>query len=226
MTPKPLKLVLLASVLILGPTAPALCSQFGVAPGDTFDIAVAGFNLTSGIFVVSPIDATFGTTATYPNAGLGGATVTISSSETIIGATTTDTITLSVPVNFLPAGTTAGGEPIDSLVLDIGGSDAGTDTLKLNQAINPATLKTTGFENDIGGTFALIPLGVTDSTHTQLAGTENVGTGPTDADESPFGVNSFTMSFSYTNPAAVPEPTSLVLMGLGGVALLAFRNRR
>jgi PEP-CTERM motif len=225
MSPKPLKLALLASFLITGLTAPTLYGQ--IIPGDTFDVSIAGFDLISSLWVVSPIDATFGTTTVYHGAGLGGADVTVSSAETISGTTITDTITLSVPVNFLPTGTTAGdGGVVTEMELDLGGYYAGTDRLSLSQAFDPATLKTMGSEQYEGGTFALQPLGVTLNANTQLAGYETVNTGPTDSDLSRFAVNSFTMSFSYMNPAPVPEPASLVLMGLGGLALLAFRNRR
>jgi hypothetical protein len=196
----------------------------GVIPGDTFDITVVGFNSSNvGAYLVSPIDATFGVAnATYAVAGPGGATVTISSSESIGPTITTDTFSIGVPVNFDPSGTSIDGSPITTMEADVGGYNFGTDTVNFNGAIDPSSLSVSGNIVYSGGTFALSPASQLGGGDTTLAMVEGVTAGGSSLDS--FDINTFTFSVSYDNIVPVPEPGSLAPLGLGGLALLAGRR--
>lgn len=191
-----------------------------VAPLDTFNIAVVGFNAASvGAFIVSPLTATFGMTMTFPGAGLGGQTVTVTSSESFSGPNTIDTVTISVPTNFLPAGTVIGGTPVTTLEMDLGGYNAGVNTLDFATPITGATY--TGSMLYSGGTFALNPGPNTVLTNSDMSLKTAEGVNAGGGDLSPFAIRSFTFTATY---ATVPEPSSIALGALGTIALL-FRKK-
>ena len=190
-----------------------------VVPADTFQISIAGFNAASaGAFLVNPIVATFGMTQTFAGAGPGGATVTVTSSETV-GVNTVDSVTISVPTNFVPTGTTVGGTAVTQLQLDMGRLNAGTNGFNLVLPIASAT--GTGSILFSGGTLALTPTVALTGGGTVLAGSEGVGAGGSDL--STFAVRSFTLTFTYPT---VPEPSTWALLGCGSVLLLMSGRRR
>ncbi|MGI8436646.1 MAG: PEP-CTERM sorting domain-containing protein [Chthoniobacterales bacterium] len=187
-----------------------------VVPADTFNIAIVGFNAANtGAFLVSPLTATFGMTQTFVGAGPGGQTVTVTSSETINGAMTTDTVTISVPTNFVPTGTTIGGTPVTLLEMDLGGYNAGTNTLDF---LTPVTSPTyTGSIQYSGGTFALNPTPNTVLTNGNMSLKTAEGVNAGGSDLSPLAIRSFTFTATY---ATVPEPSSIALGLIGGTGLL------
>jgi hypothetical protein len=198
-----------------------------VTPNDTFNICIVGFNASSaGAYLVNPLSATFGTTQTFSAAGPGGQTVTVTSSETIGATTTTDTITISVPTNFDPTGTTIGGTPVTTLEMDLGGYNAGTDTLDFLLPVTSPTY--TGSMLYSGGTFSLSGSAVANSvlTNSNMSLKTALGVNAGGADLASFAIRSFTFNVSYAN--AVPEPGSLALMVVGGLGLLlgVQRHRR
>ncbi|MGI8955980.1 MAG: PEP-CTERM sorting domain-containing protein [Chthoniobacterales bacterium] len=193
-----------------------------VTPADTFNICIVGFNSSNaGAFLVLPLTATFGLTQTFPGAGLGGQTVTVTSSESVGPTMTTDTITISVPTNFDPTGTTIGGLPVTTLEMDMGGYNAGTNTLDFTLPLTSPTY--TGSLLYSGGTLALNPTpnSVLSNGNMSLATAEGVNAGGSDL--APFAIRSFTFNVSY---ASVPEPTSFVLFAIGGLGLLVMVQRR
>jgi hypothetical protein len=97
--PKSSSMVLAIGVFSL---LPAVRASASVIPGDTVDVDVVAFNNTTNlvVYVVRPLDITFGTTNTYAGGDVNGQNVTVSSSEVIGGTTTTDTLVISVPTNF------------------------------------------------------------------------------------------------------------------------------
>lgn len=188
-----------------------------VVPADTFQISVAGFNASgAGAFIIAPITATFGLTQTFAG-GLGGQTITVTSSETV-GVNTVDSVTISVPTNFVPAGTTIGGLPVTTLQLDMGRLNAGTNGFDLVLPIASAT--GSGSILFSGGTLALTPTVALTNGGTTLSGSEGVAAGGSDL--SSFAIRSFTLSFTY---ATVPEPSTWMLLGFG-VVLVGFAVRR
>jgi hypothetical protein len=216
-----------------------------VITGDTFSIAVVGFNGTtstaSGAYLTTPttFDPQFGTVNTYPGDALGGQTLTISSSETVGAVNTVDTITFSVPTNFAPTGTKIGTRYIADLELDIGGYNAtipgGTTYDTLDFTSPPAPVVATGsITYGTGGTvFPLGPVATAENGGLSYEADEGVadGTGATQSSSiESLGVNTFTLSLTYANPVLVPEPSSKGLLGFAGLVFgslgLIFRRRR
>jgi hypothetical protein len=195
-----------------------------VTPNDTFNICIVGFNATNtGAYLVSPLTATFGTTQTFAAAGLGGQTVTVTSSETVGVSTTTDTITISVPTNFAPTGTTIGGTPVTVMEMDLGGYNAGTNTLDFLLPVTSPTY--TGFMTYSGGNFSLSSSAVANSvlTNSNMSLKTALGVNAGGSDLAGFAIRSFTFSVTY---ATVPEPGSLALCLVGGLGLLVGVQRR
>jgi hypothetical protein len=193
-----------------------------VKSGDTFNIAVAGFNANnSGSFLTAAVDPVFGTTQTFTGDALGGQTLTVTSSEVVGATTTTDTISISVPTNFAPAGTLVGASPggaVTEMEADLGGYNAGPDTLDFASNVSNATV--TGDMIYSGGSFALAPAGADVFTNggMSLATAEGVNAGGSNL--SSFAIHEFDFSITYPNPA-VPEPaTAGFLLSVAGAALL------
>lgn len=212
-------------VVSSSPMSPWVSSQpAGVNAGSVFGIAVAGFNANgSGSYLTAIVDPVFGTTQTFSGDALGGQTLTVTSSESVSGGTTTDLISISVPTNFDPTGTTVGSPagPVISMEADLGGYNAGPTPLNFSSNVSNATV--TGSMIYSGGTFALAPMANDQFTNggLSLATAEGVNAGGSNL--SPFDINTF--NFSITYPTPVPEPASgAILLTLAGASVL--RRRR
>lgn len=200
-----------------------------VTPNDTFNIAVVGYNTTEQIFyfAVSPLTVTFtgtGVGQTFAAAGPNGQTVTVTTTQTTAGGNITDSISIGVPTNFVPDGTTtASGAVVNNLRVYMGYDAAGTNTLNFTPALT-GVLTFAGTYTYNNGTFALNPVVTLSNADTSLAYREGVTTTNTTG-ISPSLVRAF--SFSITYPA-VPEPSTWALCALGvaGGAGLVLRRRR
>lgn len=208
-----------AAVLGLGTPASA-----AVVPGDTFSVGVIGFSDADGIYLVSPLTATFGSMQTFTGAGPNGQDVTVTSSETIGATMTTDFVSISVPDNFVPAGTTAGGEPINFIQFDLNTDNTDPDGLDFLQPISGATYA--GSLIFFGGPLALSPQVTLSNANTTLGMSEAAQT-LDGSDFSPALVRGFTFSVTYANPVApsVPEPASWALM-IAGFGAVGYGMRR
>ncbi len=206
-----------------------LTASAAVVPGDTFSFGVYGAGPDGGGVSLFPNqDVTFGTTRTYPGIGVNGQNITITSSE-VIGATrTTDTIKVSTPVGFITTDTYQG-TTISSLSFHIGDIYTGSDALLLQRFTG--ILNLSGSLTYVGGTLGLGPdfrIGEDFQSFTaseQIATSYDAGAPPI----SPYGINSFSFVLNYPNaPAAVPEPSTLALAGLGliGSVVTLVRRRR
>ncbi len=200
-----------------------------ITPGDTFTFDIAGFNSTSGVGYIlgSGETATFGTTQTYTAAGYNGQDYTITSGETVNGLTTTDTITVSTPTNFLTT-TTVSGTKITSLQLDIGDANSGVGVATGANTLDYLTPVTgnTQTGNILYGaantSFTLTPATTITNSGLSVSAVEGVNTGTTAV--SGLAIHSFTYSLTYAT-VAVPEPSTVAMMGLGGISLLVGMNR-
>jgi hypothetical protein len=172
------------------------------------------------------VDPVFGTTQTFTGDALGGQNLTVSSSETIGAITTTDIITISVPTNFDPSGTTVGSPPsaVLDMETDLGGYNAGADPLDFSSPL--VNLSVIGFMTYSGGTFPLNP-GVNDilsNGNESLATAETVGA--LGQPLSGAAISSFTFEISYDNPVSTtPEPGTLSLVGTAAAGFLTLRRR-
>ena len=208
---------------------PSLESPSVVTPADTFNIAVGGFNSTSGSgeFLTSQLTATFtgtGVAQTFTSAAFNNQTVSVFTTQTIGATTTTDSISLSVPTNFIPAGTTApDGSVINDIELDMGELNAGTNTLDFATAIT-STPTYTGSILYSGGTLTFSPTPTLTNGNASLAYFEGINTTAT-AGLSQFAITRFNFSITYAN---VPEPSTwaLSILGLAGCAGVVLRRRR
>ena len=208
----------------------------GVITGDTFSIEMVGYNTTataSNIYIIQTnLNPTFGTTQTFANDALGGQTLTVTSSQTGTTTNFVDTITISVPTNFVPAGTTDNaGNIINGIVFSIGSYNIPTggtaNPLDFNTSLTSAK-----YSGSVQGTMTV---------STSLAGSQNpvltnnnmslsneegiqtfvTGT-TTPRDISTNGINQFTFTVS------VPEPSTYatVLLGAAGLCWLTVARRR
>ena len=222
-----LSIVTSIGFLLTGLAAVATPAMAGAVPGSTFDIDVTGYNKagTTGFYVAGltgPLQATFGSTDVFAGAGINGQTITVSSSESVGATTTTDTVFISTPTNFL---TTAkiNGTTITQLQLDLGDANANNVGISLTSAPTSPVTEAGYLLYGSGETqFTLTP---TDSSSgTTLAAAEGVNNGSSAI--SAVGVNEFELSFTYANPPAVPEPATLGAFGAGLLGLLTFAQRR
>jgi hypothetical protein len=200
-----------------------------VVPNDTFDIDVVGFDqLGDGVYLAGPFSATFGSTQTFPGAGPNGQTVTVTSSENIGPSTTTDTVTISVPSDFIPSGFTINGNPVTEIEMDLGNSNAGNDTLDFVLPITGATYS--GSLHYVGGTVDLSSSAQANtvltnnnmSLETALAASAGGG------NLAGIDINSFTFMVMYPT-VEVPEPATIGMLFLGAAILggiLFLRRRR
>jgi hypothetical protein len=212
------------AVLLTGLASVATPAMAGALTGSTFDIDIAGFNSTgtAGAYVVSPLQVAFGSTQVFDGAGINGQDITVSSSETVGATTTTDTIIISTPTNFLTTAT-INGTTISDLQLDLGDGNAGGVGIALTTAILSSSA--TGFllYNSGATMFGLGP--ANDSSTTSLSGAEGVLYGS--AAISALDVNEFEIAFTYANPVApLPEPDSFGVFGAGLMGLLMLGQRR
>ena len=204
-----------------------------VTTNDTFQMAILGYNTseTTAVYLVTPITPTFngaGTAQTFTGAALGSQTVTVTTTQTITGSNVTDSLSLSVPTNFIPTGTTtSAGNVINGIELDLGFNSAGTNTLDFTPAI-------TGTPTYTGS--AIYGAANTPLTLTPQPTLTNNGNGTsslsfyeavqtTNANGlSQFAIKQFNFSMTY----AVPEPSTWALstLGLVGCATVILRRRR
>jgi hypothetical protein len=197
-----------------------------VAVGDTFSFSVAAVNASAGVaeFAVSPDDVAFGSTAM--TTGLGGETVTITSSETIGATSTTDTFTVSTPTNFAPVGDTINGTAITSLRFEIGEDNAYTDPVNVVVPISSySAVGSTIYGSS--STASITPVTVLSDSNTAYGMAESVSLGGTDAVNGAF-FHSFTYAITY-NTLPVPEPSAIALSVLGLTAcagVAGFRRLR
>ena len=201
-----------------------------VVPGDTFSIEVVGYNTSEpqdDIYLVDPtLSPVFGTTTRYPKDALGNQRLTVVSSESTDGTTTTDTVSLSVPKNFVPAGTVDnGGEPINAIQFSIGTYLGGTDPLDLTSAasLDNATQAVVFKFNGVLSSGSAPATATFSNGNTSLSA---FGQTTTTGDISQDDVKGLSLTITY---AAVPEPSTLgaVLLGAGGlIGWTAVRRRR
>ncbi len=173
--------------------------------------------------MVAPLTVTFspGQSQSFVGVGIGGQTVTVTTNETIGATTTTDTITIGVPQNLLPPGTTIGGAAVTTLQLDLGRGNAGTNLLDF--ALPITNLLTSGTILYNLGNFSVTPVAELNGTNTALSamtGITSLGNG----DLSNFGIRSFTLNFTYSN--VVPEPATWAFLATSVAVGLAATLRR
>jgi hypothetical protein len=220
------KTLAVAAALMLAGSSAAWAA---VTPLDTFSFDVAGFNSTSGVgYIITPQEtATFGTSQTYTAAGVNGQDITINSSETVNGATTTDVFTVTTPTNFL---TTANvnGTKITALQFDLGDANSGSNTVDYLLPITGYTDSGYILYGAANTQFALTPGVTTTNGDMSLSMGEGVNYG-TSAIYS-LAIHQFTFSVTYPT-AQIPEPSSTALCMVGALGLLIGvqryrRNRR
>ena len=201
-----------------------------VSTGDTFSIEAVGFNQANSsgdIYIIQPgLQPTFGDTETFAGDALEGQTLTETSSESTTGGITTDTISISVPNNFVPSGTTDNnGNIINAIQFSIGIDLGGTNPLDFSMAIGSYTPSGTVTFQNSPPTTAAIP--------EQNPMLSNNGTSYSDFEQTmsanqtiPISENDVTgFSISITNPA-VPESSTWAAMLVGaGLLGLTFRRR-
>lgn len=200
-----------------------------VTPGDTFTFDYSGFNNASGVgYILGGGTATFGTPLTLPTGGANGQSITLTSTETVNGTTTTDTFTLTTPTNFL---TTANvnGTKITALQFDIGNANSGVipgapDTVDYALPVTGNTQTGSIIYGTANTNFALTPTTTLTNNAQSLAAVEGVNSGTTAITN--LAVHSFTYSVTYnTVPTVAPEPSTWAMLSLG-VAGLGFVLRR
>ena len=220
--------------LIFGLAALGLASagtahaQDTVVPGDTFSFDIAGYNATSGVGYILGGDyvATFGATTTFTGAGYNGQNYTITSSEAVNGTTTTDTITVSTPTNFITSSSISGTK-ITALQLDLGDANSGSNPINVLLPISSDTATGNILYGASNTSFTLTPTTTLGTGSTSYSAVEGVSDGTTAI--STLAVHSFTYAITYATAAtasAAPEPSewaamAFTVLGIGGLLLRA-----
>ena len=237
------KLLLLALGLVSLASAASTSRAVGfvadpavVTTGDTFGIQIIGYNSANpgGNFyaIANNLTPTFGTTQTFANSAANGQTVTVFSSETINNGTVTDTIRVSVPNTFIPAGTLDNnGRVVNSLSFGIGSyylpAGGTANPLDFTLPLTPGSTTLTGTLgytlNGTPGSLGLAQNPIYTNGNRSLSNAE-AGTTPDSSDIGVYNPNTFTLTITY--PVAVPEPSTYVLLVLGAGALVGFAVRR
>ena len=205
-----------------------------VVPNDPFGITLTGYNTTEPQYDIGLIQSGLspvfnsGTPQTFANSALGGQTLTVTTTQTGTATNFVDTITITVPTNFVPAGTVDNNNMIiNGIVFSIGTLYGGTSTLDFNTSLVGAR-----YSGSAQGTMLV---------NTSLAGVQNPqvtnnnmslsnqegiysfqANGTTPRDISAFGINQFQFTI------AVPEPSTYatVLLGVAGLCWLTVARRR
>ena len=135
----------------------------------------------------------------------------------------TDFITLSVPSNFVPAGTVDnGGHTLNAIQFSIGDYLGGTNSLNLSPAISAYSVSGTAtFVSNGVTTSGAVPMTSTLTNGTAFSTFGAIITTPSTADISNNDVTAFSIALTY----AVPEPSTWTAM-IGGLGLLGFGLRR
>ncbi len=215
------------------PSARAVVSlePASVVTGDSFSVEVIGYNTSNpgaNIYLINQyLMPTFGTIAAYGNSALNGQTLVVNSNEYVSGGTTTDYVSLSVPSNFVPAGTKDNaGNTLNAIQFSLGIGFGGTNPLDVNPAILTYTATGSVTFNSFGvNTSNGVPLNSTLSNGNHSFSTfGTVFATPLTADISNNQVTSFSFTLTY---ASVPEPSTYaaVALGLGGLLLVVRRRR-
>ena len=222
-----------ATLLAGSPNAKAVnLSLNAVTPLDTFsfDIIAYSTSTTAGgaAYAVVPQTVTFGATTTFTGVGLGGYNVTVTSSETTSGTNTVDTINVSTPTNFVPAGyALSSGSVFNGVQLDIGDANAGANTVDLLTSLTTYTGTGTAIYGTANTAFTLIPGTTLSNNNQSVAAVEGINYSATTTAISGLAVHGFTYTITYPTVSAVPEPSTWATMGLGLVAgAVVIRRRR
>ena len=149
----------------------------------------------------------------------------LTSTESVTATTTTDTISISVPTNFAPAGTESanGGTPT-RVEFELGDGNAGSNTLDFLTPLYSPTYIGTGTYGNQTSTFDPTGQVTLSNNDTSLSVYEGLYTENRDNIDA-YNVRAFSFSVTYAN---VPEPSTWALLGLGavGVGVVALRRRR
>ena len=130
---------------------------------------------------------------------------------------------ISVPTNFLPAGTNIGGMAVTTLLMQFGGFNAGTNTLDFQNPLIAAMFSGT-VTFGANQMLALSPTTQLSNGNRSLAASEGVAAGG--ADLSPFAVRGFSFSAQFAAPVAAPETGETYLLLGGTVAVLLLLRQR
>jgi hypothetical protein len=198
-------------------------ARANVVTADPFSISVTGgygTNSASSHPLTTQLNCLFGSTGTFPSSGFGGQAVTVTSSEMINEFNyIVDTITISVPNSFLPAGTTApNGEFYKSIHLHIGDADSGNLALNFSSPVDLVQYSDYWLNNVTGD----VPFDVQQTfTEGNTVWTTSSGLTAGGTDISAFDFDTFTVVLTYRN---APEPASLSMLALAALPMM--RRRR
>ena len=154
--------------------------------------------------------------------------MTVTSSQTGSGNNFTATITISVPTNFIPAGTLDNnGNVVNALVFSIGNyyiPTGGTaNTLDFNTSLLGAKYSGSVTGSNLGTiSLATGQNPIVTNGNLSLSNAESAMSTPTTTPISTYGINSFTFTIT------VPEPSTyaMVLLGAAGLCWLTVVRRR
>ena len=201
-----------------------------VVLGDTFSFEVIGYNTNNpgaNIYLTNQfLTPTFGTISAYGNSALNGQTLVVNSNEFVNGNVTTDFVSLSVPSNFVPAGTKDNaGNTLNAIQFSLGIGFGGTNALDVNPAILAYNATGAVTFNAFGvNTSNAVPLNSTLSNGNQsFSAFGTVFATPLTADISNNQVTSFSFTLTYTS---VPEPSTYAAVALGVAGLFLVMRRR
>ncbi len=203
-----------------------------VVGGDTFGIELIAYNINKPSdnypAIATALFPVFGTTTPYGSDGPDGQTLTVSSVESSNNGIFTDTISISVPTNFVPADdqTFADGQFVTALDFSIGlvPSTSGTNPIDFTSPIS--LISVTGSATYSGGSIGLTQNPVLTNGSKSFSNQESVQSSGNSVSISGYDVNAFSVTVTY---ALVPEPSTnaAVLLGAAGlIGMFVARNRR
>ena len=211
---------------LLAVAAPATAQ---VKPNDTFTFSIAGFdtNGSNGVYLVPVTTATFTGTGVGQVFTFGTQVVTVTTRETMSGSSITDSISIGVPLNFIPTGTTnAAGGAINLIEFDFGEYNGGTDTLDFSRAVAGTPTYTGSVNYQTSSTLPLTPTVTLSNGNSSLAFYEAVKTTAA-AGFGQFNIRQFNFSATYTPAAAAPVPEAATwAMMIAGFGLVGYAVRR
>lgn len=216
-----------AGLLMLGGGA----AQAAVTLGDTFGIAIVGYDhstvvdgIAQGGYLLSRQTVTFGTTQVFK--GYAGQAITMTSSQKVGDATTTNFFSISTPVNFLNAAT-LDGVRINAMSFAFGGGNAGLNAVSLTGPIT--SISGLGqISYSVSSSLTNTPTLVLSPDGQSYSGASTVSTSATSGLYQ-FAIRQFDVTVTYANPVApVPEPATwaMMIVGFGAVGASLRRQRR